>query len=210
MLLTSLATYTNLAPPMLSPTRSISPSSNAQSSAFSTKTKFGFVPNKESVKLVPCQIVLETFKAFLDNLKLEQISTVLTVCPNLATSSDLRNFTELLTPMAIGLVNQFTVSSSTTRHVVTSLSKYVSSPYDGQRVAAIGLYSRLIPLRPCGEISSIAMSHLSSALSDPNPVVRGLCTQGLGYVAHLTEHDIEKHTDIAVSALLKGIDDTNR
>ncbi|XP_037937938.1 maestro heat-like repeat-containing protein family member 1 [Teleopsis dalmanni] len=212
MLLTSLAAYTNLAPPMHTGQRSISPtnttSSHTNATTNTTKSKFGFVPNKDSVKLNPCQIVLDTFQSFLNNLGMEQISTVLTVHTKLGSSADLTNYIELLTPMAIGLVNQLEVSSSAMKQVVNALSKYVSSPYDGQRVAAVGLYSRLVPLKPCGDISSTIMAHLTSALSDPNATVRGLSIQGLGYVGHLTERDIEKHTETAITALLKGIDDT--
>ncbi|XP_036218360.2 maestro heat-like repeat-containing protein family member 1 isoform X2 [Bactrocera oleae] len=213
MLLTSLATYTNLAAPMHtgghSPTQqgANNSASSLTTVATSTKSKFGFVPNKDLVKLNPCQIVLDTFQAFLGNLEMEQIATVLTVHTQLANSTDLKNYIELLTPIAIGLVNQLEISSSTMKQVVTALSKYVASPYDGQRIAAVGLYSRLVPLKPCGEISSVIMLHLSSALSDPNAVVRGLSIQGLGYVGNLTEHDIEKYTETAVTALLKGIDD---
>ncbi|XP_053949877.1 maestro heat-like repeat-containing protein family member 1 isoform X1 [Anastrepha ludens] len=217
MMLTSLATYTNLAPPMQTGNqRSSSPThsgNNASTSSLSTvasttKSRFGFVPNKDLIKLNPCQIVLDTFQAFLGNLEMEQIATVLTVHTQLASSTDLKNFIELLTPTAIGLVNQLQISSSIMKQVVTALSKYVSSPYDGQRIAAVGLFSRLVPLKPCGEISSVIMLHLSSALSDPNAVVRGLSIQGFGYVGNLTEHDIEKYTETAVTALLKGIDDT--
>lgn len=214
MLLTSLASYTNLAAPMHTGNRSHSPimGSSSSSSTLSsvTKTKFGFVPNKETVKLNPCQIVLETFQKFLDNLEMEQISTVLTVHTHLASSVDLKHFIELLTPMAIGLANQIEINSNQMKHVVTTLSKYVASPYDGQRVASVGLFSRLVPLKPCGEISSIIMNHLSSALSDPNAVVRGVSIQGMGYVALLTEDDIEKYDETAITALLKGIDDTVR
>ncbi|XP_067641697.1 maestro heat-like repeat-containing protein family member 1 [Eurosta solidaginis] len=216
MLLTSLATYTNLAPPMHTGNQQNNSNnqqggantSNNNSVSNTTKSKFGFIPNKELIKLNPCQIVLETFQAFLGNLEMEQLATVLTVHTHLASSTDLKNYIELLTPMAIGLVNQFQIASSTMKHVVTALSKYVSSPYDGQRIAAVGLFSRLVPLKPCGEISSIIMLHLSSALSDPNAIVRGISIQGLGYVGSLTEHDIEKYTEAAVTALLKGIDDT--
>ncbi|XP_065363715.1 maestro heat-like repeat-containing protein family member 1 isoform X1 [Calliphora vicina] len=205
MLLTSLASYTNLAAPMNTGIRSNSPTLGTTSVS---KTKFGFVPNKESVKLNPCQIILETFQQFLDSLEMEQISTVLTVHTHLASSTDLKHFIELLTPMAIGLSNQIDINSHQMKHVVNTLSKYVASPYDGQRVAAVGLFSRLVPLKPCGEVSSIIMNHLTSALSDPNAVVRGLSIQGMGYVGQLTEEDIEKYDETAITALLKGIDDT--
>ena len=90
MLLTSLATYTNLAPPMLSPLKT---NTKPQLPA-SAKSKYGFIPNKDAVKMNPCLVVLETFQAFLSNLEMEQIATVLTVCPYLSSSSDLGNFIE--------------------------------------------------------------------------------------------------------------------
>lgn len=112
----------------------------------------------------PCLIVLEAFQSFLQNLEMEQISAVLSVCPVLATSTELNNFIEILTPMAIGLVNQLGINSASIKQVVTCLSKYISSPYDAQRIAAVGIYSQLIPLKPTGEIASVIMLHLSAAL----------------------------------------------
>ncbi|XP_037882576.1 maestro heat-like repeat-containing protein family member 1 [Glossina fuscipes] len=207
MLLTSLATYTNLAAPMHSG-NICSTSSAAGSSSTTSKTKFGFIPNKETVKMNPCQIVLETFQSFLNNLEMEQIFEALTIHKHLSSSTDLKNYIELLTPIAKGLANQVDIHSNTMKQVIKALSKYVSSPFEGQRVAAIGLYSRLVPFNPCGEISTIIMHHLSAALSDPKAVVRGLSIQGMGYVGQLVEEDIEKYTETAVTALLKGLDDT--
>lgn len=206
MLLTSLATYTNLAPPMLSP-KTTSPISNKATP--SSKSKFGFIPNKDSIKMNPCQIVLETFLAFLNNLGMEQLSNVLMVCPHLAKSADLKHFIEILIPMANGLEKQFTIGSRTMKDVSTALSKYVASPYEGQRVASIGLFSQLVPLKPFGEISSCIMFHLNSGLSDPSPLVRGLCVMGMAYVGSLSEADSLKYSEIAITSLLKGIEDNN-
>ncbi|EDW07993.1 maestro heat-like repeat-containing protein family member 1 [Drosophila mojavensis] len=202
MLLTSLSSYTNLAPPMpMAP-----PGSPSQPNKSSSK--FGFVPNKELIKLNPCQIALETFQAFLNNLEMEQIATVLTVNTQLAASTDWHSYIELLTPMAIGLANQLQLTSPGMRQLVNALSKYVSSPHDGQRVAAVGLFSRLMPLKPCGELVSCLMLNLGGALSDPNAVVRGLSLQGMGYVGQLGEHEAPRYSEIAIQALLTGVDDT--
>lgn len=203
MLLTSLATYTNLAPPMLAQ----KPSPTAKNDK--NKSKFGFVPNKDAIKMNPCLVVLQTFQSLLANLEMEQICAVLSVCPHLASSAELNNFMELMTPMAVGLVNQLGITSAHLSQTVTVLSRYVSSPYDPQRIAAVGLYSQLIPLKPSGEIASVIMLHLNSALSDPNPLVRGFCVRGLAYVGELSPHDIEKYSEISLSALLKGVDDFN-
>lgn len=213
MLLTSLATYTNLAPPIpaMKPTPNQKSGSNGGSNTntSTTKSKFGFVPNKDAIKMNPCLIVLETFQKFLDNLEMEQISAVLTVCPNLANSAELNNFMDLLTPMAVGVVNQLGITSSALGHLVTTMTKYISSPYDPQRVASVGLFSQIVPLKPTGDISSVIMLHLNSALSDPNPLVRGFCVRGMAYVGNLAEHDVEKYSEMSLSALLKGIDDFN-
>lgn len=202
ILLTSVATYINLAPPMASP-----PASNTKTKDSNTKTKYGFVPNKELAKLNPCQMVLETFQAFLSGTQMDQIAAVLTVCPNLATSTELNHFMELLSPMAVGLVNQLGITSSTMSQVIQALSKYIASPYDNQRISSVGLYSQIVPLKPSGEIASVIMLHLNSALGDPNPLVRGFCVRGMAYVSSLTEHDMDKYSENSLSALLKGIDD---
>lgn len=173
------------------------------------KNKFGFIPNKDAIKMSPCGIVVETFQALLGNLEMEQILAVLSVCPHLASSAQLNNFMDILTPMAVGLVNEMGITSSHFSQTVTVLSRYVSSPYDGQRIAAVGLYAQLIPLKPTGEIVSVIMLHLNSALSDPNPLVRGLCVRGLAHIGTLAEHDIDKYSEISLSALLKGVDDFN-
>ncbi|EDX02836.1 maestro heat-like repeat-containing protein family member 1 [Drosophila yakuba] len=202
MLLTSLSSYTNLAAP--NPVHNVSLSPNQTQSS---KTKFGFVPNKDLVKLNPCQIALETFQAFLTNLEMEQIASVLTVNTQLASSADWHNYIELLTPMAIGLGQQLHLGSPQMRQLVNSLSKYVASPYDGQRVAAVGLFSRLVPLKPTGELAGSILLHLGAALSDPNAVVRGLSIQGMGYVGQLGEKEAKRYSESAIGALLKGVDD---
>ncbi|KAH8300821.1 hypothetical protein KR018_005563, partial [Drosophila ironensis] len=202
VLLTSLSSYTNLAAPNSPP--HVASAGNQQQTG---KAKFGFVPNKELVKLNPCQIALEAFQGFLTNLEMDQIAGVLTVNSQLASSADWHSYIELLTPMAIGLGQQLQLSSPQMRQLVNSLSKYVASPHDGQRVAAVGLFSRLVPLKPSGELAASILSHLGAALSDPNAVVRGLSIQGMGYVGQLSEKDAKRYSETAIGALLKGVDD---
>lgn len=184
-------------------------SSSSSAASSSSKAKFGFIPNKDAIKMNPCLIVLETFQSFLENLEMNQIAAVLSVCPHLANSSELNNFMEILTPMAVGLVNQLGISSSNLKQIISMLSKYVASPYDAQRIAAVGLYSQMVPLKPTGEIASVIMLHLNSALNDPNPLIRGFCIRGFAYVGNLSQHDIDKYSETSLSALLKGIDDNN-
>ena len=49
---------------------------NNKEQASSGKSKFGFVPNKDAIKMKPCLIVLETFQIYLQNLELEQVSLI--------------------------------------------------------------------------------------------------------------------------------------
>lgn len=53
------------------------------------------------------------------------------------------------------------------------------------------------------------MLHLTGGLSDPVALVRGFCIRGLAFVGALTQHDIEKYSELALSALIKSIDDYN-
>lgn len=204
--LTSVAVYTNLAPPTKSP----SSSPNAKTAPPpQTKSKFGFIVNKDLQKMNPCQIVIDGFQIFLDNLEMEQLVQVLDIHPHLASSVDLNKFMELLTPMASALVRQLEMTSPAMTKVIHALSKYISSPYDHQRIAAVGLYSQIIPLQPSSDLTAIIMQHLNSALGDPNALVRGFCIRGMAYVGNLNEHDVDKYSEMSLSALLKGIDDHN-
>lgn len=205
--LTSIAIYTNLAPPTKAPPSSSSPTAKAANP--SNKSKFGFIPNKTLVKMNPCQVILDTFKAYLENIEMEQLAQVLNIHTHLASSTDLNKFMELLTPMAGALVGQLGISSSALTQVIDAVADKTSSPYDNQRIAAVGLYSQIVPLRPTGDISVIIMQHLNAALGDPNPLVRGFCVRGMAYVGGLHELDVDKYSEISLAALLKGIDDTN-
>lgn len=140
---------------------------------------------------------------------MEQLAQILTVYPHLASSSDLHKFMELLTPMAVALVGQLGITSTAMTQVVEALADKIASPYDTQRIAAVGLYSQIVPQRPSGELSSIIMQHLNSSLGDPNPLVRGFCVRGMAYVGSLNENDVDKYSEMSLSALLKGIDDNN-
>lgn len=159
--------------------------------------------------MVPCQIVLDAFKFYLENIEMEQLAQVLTVYPHLAASVELNNFMELLTPMAGALVGQLGITSTAMTQVVEAIADKIASPYDSQRIAAVGLYSQIVPLKPTGDLSSIIMQHLNSALGDPNPLVRGFCIRGMAYVGNLSENDVDKYSEMSLSALLKGIDDNN-
>lgn len=207
ILLTSVAIYTNVAAPHIS--SNLTSLSNSKHTAATTKSKFGFIPNKDLVKMNPCQVVMDAFTTYLLNIEMKQLAEVLAVCPHLAVSTDLNKFMELLTPMAIALVNQLGISTTTISQVLHALSKYISSPYDHQRIASVGLYSQIVPLKPSGDLTAAIMLHLNSALGDPSALVRGFCIRGMAYVGNLNEHDVDKYSEMSLTALLKGIDDNN-
>ena len=211
MLLTMLATYTNTIPSMTPPVQVEVEKIKVPSSASKNNkgTRFSFIPNREVVKVNPALVVMDTFTKLMEVLGMEQIKNTLQMFPQLVSSSDLNNFSEFLPTLAVATGNTFSMNSSAMKEIIQALSKYMSSPCDPHRIAAIGFYSQVVPLKPCGEISSVIMLHLTAALSDPNPLVRGFCIRGLSFVGALTQHDIEKYSELALAALLKGIDDFN-
>lgn len=211
MLLTILATYTNTIPSMTPPVQVEVEKIKVPSSASKNNkgTRFSFIPNREVVKVNPALVVMNTFIKLMENLGMEQMKNTLEMFPQLVSSSDLNNFSEFLPTLAVATGNSFSMNSSSMKEIIQALSKYMSSPCDSHRIAAIGFYSQVVPLRPCGEISSVIMLHLTAALSDPNPLVRGFCIRGLAFVGALTQHDIEKYSELSLAALLKGIDDFN-
>ena len=211
MLFTILATYTNTIPSMTPPVQVEVEKIKVPSSANknSKGTRFSFIPNREVVKVNPTLVVMDTFVKLMENLEMEQIKNTLQMFPQLVSAGDLKSFSEFLPTMAVATGNSFSMNSSAMKEVIQAFSKYMSSPCDPHRIAAIGFYSQVVPLKPCGEISSVIMLHLTAALSDPNPLVRGFCIRGLAFVGALNQHDIEKYSELALAALLKGIDDCN-
>lgn len=211
MFLTVLATYTNTIPMMTPPVQVDVEKIKVPSSASKNNkgTRFSFHSNRDAVKVNPVNVLIDAFVKLTEILGMEQIKNALQMSPQLASSSDLNNFSEFLPTLAVATGNYLTMNSSAMKEVIQALSKYMSSPCDPHRIASIGFYSQVVPLRPCGEISSVIMLHLTAALSDPNPLVRGFCIRGLAFVGALNQHDIEKYSELALAALLKGIDDYN-
>uniref|UniRef100_A0A182TC47 Maestro/Maestro-like HEAT-repeats domain-containing protein n=1 Tax=Anopheles maculatus TaxID=74869 RepID=A0A182TC47_9DIPT len=213
MLLSTLASYITLLPPytVLSQPGTAGNVTIPKSSRRGAKGNPGGSGGGKdtALKLSPCQMVLEAFQTFLETLGMQQISLVLAVCPDLAASTDLNNFIEILTPLGVATASEVGINSALMRQIVTTMSRYVSSPYDTQRIASTGFYAHLVPLQPCGESASVIMLSLESSLNDPNPLVRGLSIRGMAYVCSLTRHDIDKYATMCLTSLLKGIEDYN-
>lgn len=208
MLLTTLATYTNTVP-STAPLVDLDKIKVTSSASKSKGTRFSFIPNRDVVKINPAAVVMDTFVKLMEILGFEQLKNTLQMFPQLVTSADLNNFAEFLPTLAVACGNTFEVNSAQMNEIITALSKYMSSPVEARRIAMIGFYSQIVPLRPCGDISSVIMLHLTGGLSDPVPLVRGFCIRGLAFVGELTQHDIEKYSELALSALIKSIDDQN-
>ncbi|XP_070495465.1 maestro heat-like repeat-containing protein family member 1 isoform X2 [Chironomus tepperi] len=211
MLLTTLAAYINTIPSMVPPVQVDVEKIKVPSSASknSKGTRFGFISNRDPVKVIPSQIVIDTFIKLMDILENENVKTVLQSFPQMSSSTNLNNFMEFLTPLAVGIASSHNINSSEMKDIIHDLSKYSSSTVDAHRIAFIGFFSQLVPLRPCGDISSTIMLHLTAALSDPVASVRAFCIRGLAYVSELNKHDIEKYSELSLAALLKGMDDFN-
>uniref|UniRef100_A0A182W5M5 Uncharacterized protein n=1 Tax=Anopheles minimus TaxID=112268 RepID=A0A182W5M5_9DIPT len=210
MLLSTLASYITLLPPYTVLAQPSTAGNVTIPKANRRGVKGMMGGGKDAaLKLSPCQMVLEAFQTFLDTLGMQQISLVLAVCPDLAASTDLNSFIEILTPLGVATASEVGINSALMRQIVTTMSQYVSSPYDTQRIASTGFYAHLVPLQPCGESASVIMLNLESSLNDPNPLVRGLSIRGMAYVCSLTRHDIDKYATMCLTSLLKGIEDYN-
>lgn len=210
-LLTTLATFINTIPTMVPQVQvdvekiKIPSSANKNSKG----TRFSFVPNRDIVKVNPAQIVIDTFIKLFDILENDQAKTVLQSFPQMASSNNLNHFMEFLTPLAVAIGNSCNINSGEMKEIIMDMCKYSTSTCDAHRIAIIGFYSQLIPLQPCGEISKTIMLHLTAALSDCNANVRAFCIKGLSFISALNKHDVEKYSELALAALLKGIDDFN-
>lgn len=210
-LMTTLATYINTIPSMLPAVQVDVEKIKVSSSSKNSKgTRFTFNNNRDVLKVNPSQLVMDTFIRLMDVIENDQAKTVLQSFPQMSTSTNLNNFMEFLTPLAVAIGNSCSINSAEMREVVNEMIKYSTSTCDAHRIAIIGFYSQLIPLQPCGEIIKIIMLHLTAALSDCNANVRAFCIRGLAYISALNKPDVEKYSELALAALLKGIDDFNQ
>lgn len=152
MLLTTLASYTNTIPSMSPPATTENGQSEKVKTPASSKglksSKFSFIPNRDVVKMNPCQVVQETFIKLLNDLEMEQIKNVMNMSPQLSTSADLNNFIEFLSPLAVAAGNYFNINSSIMKQIITELTNYTNSQVDANRIAAIGFFSFVVPLKP--------------------------------------------------------------
>lgn len=210
-LMTTLATYINTIPSMLPPVQVDVEKIKVPSSASKNAkgTRFGFINNRDVVKVNPAQVVMDSFVKLMDILENDQAKTVLQSFPQMASSTNLNNFMEFLTPLAVAIGNSCNINSGEMKDIVNEMSKYSTSTCDAHRIAIIGFYSQLVPLQPCGEIVKTIMLHLTAALSDCNANVRAFCIRGLAFISALNKYDVEKYSELALAALLKGIDDFN-
>jgi maestro heat-like repeat-containing protein family member 1 len=210
-LLTTLASYINTTPSLVPPVQVDVEKIKVPSSASknSKGTRFSFINNRDVAKVNSAQIVMDTFVRLMDVLENDQAKTVLQSFPQMAMSTNLNNFMEFLTPIAVAIANSCNINSSTMKEVVNDMSRYSTSTCDAHRIAIIGFYSQLIPLQPCGEIVKVIMLHLTAALSDCNANVRAFCIRGLAFISALNKQDVEKYSELALAALLKGMDDFN-
>jgi hypothetical protein len=210
-LMTTLATYINTVPSMMPPVQVDVEKIKVPSSASknSKGTRFSFINNRDVVKVNPAQIVMDMFIRLMDILENDQAKTVIQSFPQMASSTNLNNFMEFLTPLAVAIGNSCSINSAEMKQVVNEMCKYSTSICDAHRIAIIGFYSQLIPLQPCGEIVKVIMLHLTAALSDSNANVRAFCIRGLAFISALNKHDVKKYSELALAALLKGIDDFN-
>jgi hypothetical protein len=211
MLLTTLAAFVNTIPPPHPPTQSGTVDKiKVSSSGNKTNSKrFGFSQNNRT-DVKPSQLVMDTFIKLMDVLENENVKTVLeSFAPQMSSSTSLNQLMEFVPSLAISIANSFNVNSSEMKEIINDMSKYNSSTCDAHRIALIGFYSQLIPLKPCGDVSKTIMLHLTSSLSDPSSNVRGFAIRGLAFVSELNRNDLEKYSELALTALFKGIDDFN-
>lgn len=126
MFLTTLAAYINTIPSLMPPVQVDVEKIKVPSSASknSKGTRFGFITNRDPVKINPAQIVVDTFIKFMDVLENENAKTVLQSFPQMASGTNLNNFMEFLTPLSVAIGQTFNINSSEMKEVIQDFSKY--------------------------------------------------------------------------------------
>lgn len=193
VLYTTLACYIDAEPPAYS------------HSGNKMQERFGFVPNRESVRLSPAKITINAFSAFLEQADCQKVREACALCLSVEHGDSATTLLELA-PILGGAV-----SRECPQHLaklVSRVSAYAKSSLPPQRCAAHALLADLLNYR-CNDnnvlIESV-MATLNTGWKDTCDRVRATCLRGAANVAQLRGDGRAAHLTHALHALSQGVD----
>ncbi|XP_058805829.1 maestro heat-like repeat-containing protein family member 1 [Phymastichus coffea] len=167
-------------------------------------TKFGFVPNRETCKIVPHQEVYNVLVKILNIISIQED-------PNLSTETAFEaecDAEENLVATVHTVVQCLSKRANVLENLARHLGKLAMSTLPAQRVVAVAFYSELIGKVNCDVVWLDAIINtLHEAKADSFSLVRKLSTIGLTRVAYLDSKQVDEYFDSCLASLLNGLEE---
>ncbi|XP_014215700.1 maestro heat-like repeat-containing protein family member 1 isoform X1 [Copidosoma floridanum] len=177
-------------------------------------TKYGFVPNRQSCKIVPYREVYAVLSKILNIIGTQQDIEIpsteavsLFICTQ-AFESEQAETEENVIWTVHAIARSLSKKSDSLANLGRYLGKLVTSTLATQRAVSIGFYAELVDKLNCDDIWLDAIINtLYEAKADSSPLVRKLATIGLGRVAYLESKHVEQYFDNCLCSLLDGLEE---
>ncbi|KAM3962707.1 LOW QUALITY PROTEIN: maestro heat like repeat family protein c11.1 [Aphomia sociella] len=193
VLYTTLACYIDAEPPAY-----VVPQNKGQE-------RFGFIPNREAIKLSPAKITVTTFNAFLDRADCVKVKEACSLCLSVEHGDGAATLLELA-PLLGGALSRDCAPHLS--RLVARLAQYARAALPPQRAAALALLADLLNYR-CNEqpvLVETVLASMSSGWKDEAARVRATCLRGAAHVARLRDDARRVALPNALAALSQGVD----
>ncbi|CAH0557118.1 unnamed protein product [Brassicogethes aeneus] len=169
------------------------------------KDKYGFL-NRESYKMNPCKVAIDTMRLFFLCCDYKDMATLLLSYNHLETSEDPEIFLEVTSKLVEGITEENPQALS---WLVACLGPFIRAEQDPQRMAAVAFFTYLLKQK-ANEQTVLVENLLEMILdvqSDQSCIVRKIALQGLGYAAELSNTDlISRHCNPILSVMMNSLD----
>ncbi|KAJ8729683.1 hypothetical protein PYW08_001264 [Mythimna loreyi] len=183
---------------------------DAESPAYSPPTnknqeRFGFVPNRDAIKLSPAKITVQTFNAFLEQADCHKVREACSLCLSIEHSNSSTTLLDLAPILSGALCRECPQHLS---RVVSRVSAYGRCPLPPQRCAALALLADLLNYR-CNDnpiLIETVLATLNTGWKDSHERVRATCLRGAANIAQLKPEHRNLAVPAALQALSQGVD----
>ncbi|XP_049870550.1 maestro heat-like repeat-containing protein family member 1 [Pectinophora gossypiella] len=170
--------------------------------------RFGFIPNREAIKLSPAKITVNTFNAFLDQAECHKVKEACSLCLSIEHGDSSTTLLELAPILSGALCRSCPQYLS---RLVARVASYARSPLPPQRCAAVALLADMLNYR-CNDnavLIDTVLTTLNSGWKDTSPRVRAVSLRGAANVARLRPEHRQHALPAALAATSQGLDDQN-
>lgn len=193
VLYTTLACYTAAEAP------AYVPSGNKQ------QERFGFIPNRDAIRLSPAKITVNTFNAFLQMADCHKVREACSLCLSVEHGDSSTTLLELAPILSGALCRECPQHLS---KVISAVALYGRSPLPPQRCAALALLADFINYR-CNDnpvLIETVLATLNTGWKDEHPLVRATCLRAAANVSQLRQGQRAQALPNAFAALSQGVD----